>query len=79
VAGHSPVDRRKKGMKRSLLVDGTASCLAGFSRAPTRTTRSHLDTLDRFGPLPDDTTVHLDAGYDSGKTWALLAVMPRNV
>ena len=27
-----------------------------------------LDLLDDLGPLPDDITVHLDAGYDSGKT-----------
>nr|BFE35379.1 hypothetical protein GCM10010200_076300 [Actinomadura rugatobispora] len=24
--------------------------------------------LDELGPPPDDITVHLDAGYDSGKT-----------
>jgi IS5 family transposase len=27
-----------------------------------------LDKLDDIGPLPDDITVHLDAGYDSQKT-----------
>lgn len=27
-----------------------------------------LNLLDGLGPLPDDITVHLDAGYDSGKT-----------
>jgi IS5 family transposase len=27
-----------------------------------------LDLLVELGPLPDDITVHLDAGYDSGKT-----------
>ena len=27
-----------------------------------------LDKLDELGPLPDDITVHLDAGYDSQKT-----------
>ncbi|GKQ40711.1 transposase [Streptomyces sp. A012304] len=26
-----------------------------------------LALLDGLGPLPDDITVHLDAGYDSGK------------
>lgn len=31
-----------------------------------------LDCLDDLGPLPDGTTVHLDAGYDSDKTRALL-------
>ncbi|GAA2286025.1 hypothetical protein GCM10010149_35100 [Nonomuraea roseoviolacea subsp. roseoviolacea] len=28
--------------------------------------------LDDLGPLPDDITVHLDAGHDSDKTRALL-------
>jgi hypothetical protein len=27
-----------------------------------------LDELDDLGPLPNDITVHLDAGYDSTKT-----------
>jgi Transposase DDE domain len=27
-----------------------------------------LDLLAELGPLPDDITVHLDSGYDSGKT-----------
>jgi IS5 family transposase len=27
-----------------------------------------LDLLADLGPLPEDITVHLDAGYDSGKT-----------
>ena len=27
-----------------------------------------LDKLADIGPLPDDITVHLDSGYDSGKT-----------
>jgi IS5 family transposase len=27
-----------------------------------------LDKLAEIGPLPDEITVHLDAGYDSGKT-----------
>ncbi|GAA2091800.1 hypothetical protein GCM10009780_35990 [Actinomadura alba] len=31
-----------------------------------------LDLLDDLGPLPDNITVHLDAGYDSGKTRDLL-------
>jgi hypothetical protein len=32
-----------------------------------------LDKLDAIGPLPDNVTVHLDAGYDSQKTRAELA------
>jgi transposase len=73
VAGRSPVDRGKQGPKRSGMTDGykipLGRVLAGANRhdfpllAPT---------LDRLGPLPDDITVHLDAGYDSDKTRALL-------
>lgn len=40
-----------------IAVDGSSPLLA-----PT------LDLLDELGPLPDAITVHLDAGYDSGKT-----------
>ncbi len=32
-----------------------------------------MDKLDEIGPLPDDITVHLDAGYDSGKVRVELA------
>ncbi|MFE9922764.1 transposase [Streptomyces sp. NPDC005774] len=32
-----------------------------------------LDLLEDLGPLPDDITVHLDAGYDSDKTRTELA------
>ncbi|MFD7446188.1 IS5 family transposase [Streptomyces sp. NPDC059909] len=73
VAGRSPVDRGKQGLKRSGMTDGygipLGRVLAGANRhdlAPT------LDRLDDLGPLPDDITVHLDAGYDSDKTRALL-------
>ncbi|GAA3352754.1 hypothetical protein GCM10017744_003100 [Streptomyces antimycoticus] len=50
---------------------------AGFWPERTTTTppllAPTLDRLDDFGPLPDDVTVHLDAGYDSAKTRALLS------
>jgi len=76
-AGRSPVDRGKQGTKRSLLVDGSgipigcviagANCHDSPLLAPT------LDKLNRFGfDLPEQITVHLDAGYDSGKTRDLL-------
>lgn len=76
-AGRSPVDRGKQGTKRSLLVDGGgiplgcvvagANCHDSPLLAPT------LERLSRFGfDLPDRITVHLDAGYDSGKTRELL-------
>src|SRR5690606_27301148 len=67
----------KQGTKRSLLVDGQgiplgcviagANCHDSPLLAPT------LEKLDRFGfDLPEHITVHLDAGYDSGKTRELL-------
>ena len=76
-AGRSPVDRGKQGTKRSLLVDGNgiplgcviagANCHDSPLLAPT------LQKLSRFGfDLPERITVHLNAGYDSGKTRDLL-------
>jgi transposase len=72
VAGPSPVDRRKQGMKRSLLVEGygipPGRVLAGANRHDSPLPAPTLDLLDDLGPLPEHITVHLDAGYDSGKT-----------
>ena len=77
VAGPSPVDRRKRGMKRSLLVEGCGiplgRVLAGANRHDSPLLAPTLDKLDDIGPLPDDITVHLDSGYDSGKTRDTLA------
>jgi len=71
-AGRSPVDRGKLGMKRSLLVEGygipLGRVLAPASRHDSPLLAATLDKLDDLGPLPDDITVHLDAGYDSQKT-----------
>ncbi len=72
MAGRSPVDRGKQGTKRSILVDGAGIPL-GVVQAPANRNdspllASTLDTLaDRALP-PGETTVHLDRGYDSGKT-----------
>ena len=72
VAGPSPVDRRKQGMKRSVLVEGygipLGRVLAGAQRHDSPLLDPTLDLLADLGPLPDEITVHLDAGYDSGKT-----------
>jgi transposase len=71
-AGPSPVDRRKLGMKRSLLVEGygipLGRVLAPANRHDSPLLAPTLDKLAQIGPLPDDITVHLDAGYDSQKT-----------
>jgi transposase len=76
-AGPSPVDRRKQGMKRSLMVEGKGiplgRVLAGANRHDSPLLAPTLDKLADLGPLPEDITVHLDSGYDSGKTRTELA------
>lgn len=77
-AGPSPVDRRKGGLKRSTGTDGygipLAIASAGAHRhdspllAPTLT----VVFTQVEGALPDDTTAHLDAAYDSTVTRQLL-------
>lgn len=68
VAGRSPVDRGKQGLKRSGMTDGygipLGRVLAGANRHDSPLLAPTLDRLDDFGPLLDDMTVHLDAGYD---------------
>ena len=80
-SGKSPVDRGKQGTKRSLLVDGAGiplGCVAApANQHDSPLLRPTLETLGRFQPcfgvgLPETITVHLDAGYDSGKTRDLL-------
>ena len=75
-AGRSPVDRGKQGLKRSGMTDGygipLGRVLAGANRHDFPLLAPTLDRLNDLGPLPGDITVHLDAGYDSDKTRALL-------
>ena len=80
-AGKSPVDRGKRGTKRSLLTDGTGiplGCVvAPANRHDSVFLRPTLEKLSRFETcfgvgLPEDITVHLDAGFDSTKTRDLL-------
>jgi hypothetical protein len=77
ITGPSPVDRRKQGMKRSVLVEGygipLGRVLAGAHRHDSPLLAPTLDLLDELGPPPEEITVHLDAGYDSGKTRETLA------
>jgi hypothetical protein len=68
VAGPSPVDRRKQGLKRSLATEATGIPLAALP-APANhrddgLLAATLDALGVVGPLPQRPTVHLDAGYD---------------
>ncbi|MFJ9588747.1 IS5 family transposase [Streptomyces acidicola] len=77
VAGRSPVDRGKQGLKRSGMTDGygipLGRVLAGANRHDSQLLGPTLDRLGDLVPLPDDITLHLDAGYDSDKTRALLS------
>lgn len=77
VAGRSPVDRSKHGLKRSVVTDGAGIPLhvvaAGANRNDSpllRPTLAGLDKLDR--DLPATVLVHLDRGYDNEPTRALL-------
>lgn len=76
-AGPSPVDRGKQGTKRSVLTDGAGiplGCVvAPANRPDSPLLRPTLEKLSRFGwDLPEQITVHLDAGYDSAKSRDLL-------
>ncbi|MCF6746702.1 IS5 family transposase [Blastococcus sp. KM273128] len=80
-AGKSPVDRGKQGTKRSVLTEATGiplGCVAAPANRPdSPLLRPTLEKLRRFDEglgfgLPEDITVHLDAGYDSTKTRGLL-------
>jgi hypothetical protein len=59
-------------MKRSLMVEGRGippcRVLAPANRHDSPLLAPTLDKLDDIGPLPDEITIHLDAGYDSQKS-----------
>ena len=69
-AGRSPVDRGKRGIKRSMAVDACGIPL-GTTTAPANRHDSPLlvPTLmaasEALGALPEGASVHLDRGYDS--------------
>lgn len=72
MAGRSPVDRGKQGLKRSTVVDANGIPLGAVAAPANRhdspLLEATLDTLDLLGPLPAAMTVHLDRGYDSEVT-----------
>jgi hypothetical protein len=76
VAGRSPVDRGKGGLKRSVLTEGTGLPLhlvgAGANRHDAPLLAPTLAGLDKLDGPPEDATVHLDRAYDSRRTRALL-------
>jgi Transposase DDE domain len=77
VAGRSPVDRGEQGRKRSTVTEARGIPLGTVAAAANRNDSPllgpTLDTTARLGSLPQQPTVHLDRGYDSGKTRAELA------
>ena len=79
VAGRSPVDRGKQGLKRSIVTEATGIPLhlvsAGANRHDSPLLEPTLAGLDKLDRLPEDLTVHLDRGYDSRATRALLAAL----
>ena len=76
VAGRSPVDRGKQGLKRSLVTDASGIPLhlvsAGANRHDAPLLGPTLAGLDKLDGLPDSATVHLDRAYDGGPTRTLL-------
>jgi transposase len=77
VAGRSPVDRGKQGLKRSVATDGGGIPLhlvaAGANRHDAPLLAPTLAGLDKLDGLPEDVLVHLDRGYDGEPVRALLA------
>ena len=74
VAGRSLVDRGKRGLERSMVVDARDVPL-GAVAAPANTNDAPLlavtsDALAGRGPLPERVTAHLERGYDSATTGA---------
>jgi transposase len=67
-AGPSPVDRRKQGLKRSLVTEAGGIPLgavpAPANRRDDGLLAATLDTLMVVAGLPERPVVHLDAGYD---------------
>jgi transposase len=81
-AGPFPVDRRKGGLKRSASTEGTGVPLGivsdGANRHDSPLLQSTLEQTRQqvadlpAGGLPTKARMHLDSGYDSGKTRDLL-------
>lgn len=68
MAGRSPVDRGKQGMKRSIIVDGESTTLGVVDAG----THRHDSPLLALGGLPEPVNVHLNRAYDSKVTSWLL-------
>jgi transposase len=72
MAGRNPVDRGKRAIKRSILVDAKGiplgAIVAPSNRHDSPLLEQTLDTLEPLGRLPEQMSVHLDRGYDSRTT-----------
>ena len=72
MAGKSPVDRAKRGIKRSVAVDAEGiplgSITAPANRHDSPLLSETLDTVKTLDSLPELASVHLDRGYDSELT-----------
>src|SRR5215216_4318133 len=79
VAGRSPVDRGKQGLKRSVVTEATGIPLhlvsAGANRHDSPLLEPTLAGLDKLDRLPEAPTVHLDRGYDGRPTRARLEAL----
>jgi transposase len=77
VAGRSPVDRGKQGLKRSVVTEGGGIPLhvvaAGANRHDAPLLGPTLAGLEKLDRCPAAVTVHLDRGYAGRPTRALLA------
>ena len=77
VAGRSPVDRGKQGLKRSVVTEAGGIPLGAVPAAANRRDdgllAATLDTVTVLGVLPAQPVVHLDAGYDYQTCRAVLA------
>jgi transposase len=75
-SGRSPVDRGKRGIKRSTAVDAGGIPLgvvaAGANRHDSPLLAPTLDAVQTSVGLPEGARVHLDRAYDSKKTRRLL-------
>jgi hypothetical protein len=76
-AGKSPVDRGKRGIKRSTMVDAEGIPLgvvaAGANRHDSPLLGETLDACSKASTeLPEHASVHLDRAYDSNLTRELL-------
>jgi transposase len=71
-AGRSPVDRGKRGIKRSVVVDGRGIPLGSVSAPANRhdspLLAPTLDAARALGLVTEGARVHLDRGYDSELT-----------